>query len=239
MKIICHMIESLDGRLLPSRWSPTERPIDISQLYESVAKRLGGRGFIIGRTTMAEYGEGVEEGTPAAKRPADAPAPEPHTGAWKGGDIGVVFDSKARLTFSVNKLPNGEHLVAVLPRDVGDEHLAKLRAAGVSYVFEGEGADDRARIKGALNEIEARFGVTTLLLEGGGIINGAFLKAGLIDEISMIVFPALDALYGSPSVFGYLGVVDERPAENVRLSLLANETLEGGAVWLHYRVRNA
>lgn len=238
MKIICHMIESLDGRLLPSRWSPTEKPLDVSDLYESVAKRLGGRGFIIGRTTMAEYGEGVAEGEPARKRPAGAPAPEPFTGDSKGGDLGVVFDSKARLTFSVNRLPNGEHLVAVLPRDVGDEHLAKLRAAGVSYVFEGVGADDRSRISGALQAIEARFGVTTLLLEGGGIINGGFLKAGLIDEVSMIVFPALDALYGSPSVFGYLGAKDERPAENVRLTLLTNETLEGGAVWLHYRVRN-
>ncbi|WP_443743749.1 dihydrofolate reductase family protein, partial [Sutterella sp.] len=89
-----------------------------------------------------------------------------------------------------------------------------------------------------ITEIEKRFGVKTLLLEGGGIINGAFLKAGLIDEISMIVFPALDALYGSPSVFGYLGAEDERPAENVRLCLLENETLEGGAVWLHYAVKN-
>lgn len=238
MKIICNMIESLDGRLLPTRWSPTERPLDVSELYESTAKRLGGRGFIIGRTTMAEYGNGVTEGGPAEKRSGGTPPPEPFMGGWKGGDVGVVFDSKARLSFTTNRLPNGESVVVVLPRDVGDDHLSKLRAAGVCYVFEGEGADDRSRIAGALREIEMRFGVTTLLLEGGGIINGAFLKAGLIDEISMIVFPALDALYGAPSVFGYLGGKDERPAENVRLTLLRNETLEGGAVWLHYRVRN-
>ncbi len=149
------MIESLDGRLLPSHWSPTETPLDVSALYEGVAKRLDGRGFIIGRTTMAEYGEGVEEGAPAAKRPAGASAPEPFTGDWKGGDIGVAFDSKAKLTFTTNRLPNGEHLVVVLPRDVGEAHLERLRGAGVSYVFEGEGTDDRARITGALNRIAA------------------------------------------------------------------------------------
>jgi len=35
------------------------------------------------------------------------------------------------------------------------------------------------------------FGVTILLLEGDGQANGAFLKAGLINEISLLAYPAL------------------------------------------------
>ena len=34
----------------------------------------------------------------------------------------------------------------------------------------------------AINLLTEHFGIRTLLLEGGGHINGAFLEAGLVDE---------------------------------------------------------
>ena len=36
------------------------------------------------------------------------------------------------------------------------------------------------------------FGVKCLSLQGGGIIDGAFLQAGLIDELSLEVYPGID-----------------------------------------------
>ena len=83
------------------------------------------------------------------------------------------------------------------------------------------------------------FGVRTLLLEGGGIINGAFLKAGLIDEVSLLVSPALDGLAGVPTIFEYHGELDERPAAGKALRHCHTETLEGGTVWLRYSVEDA
>jgi riboflavin biosynthesis pyrimidine reductase len=56
-----------------------------------------------------------------------------------------------------------------------------LREDGVSYVFAGPKGDDLPR---AMEEINALFDVKTLLLEGGGRVNGAFLKHKLIDEFS-------------------------------------------------------
>ena len=41
----------------------------------------------------------------------------------------------------------------------------------------------------ALEKLGARFGVRTLMLEGGGGINGSFLRDGLIDEVSLLVAP--------------------------------------------------
>jgi riboflavin biosynthesis pyrimidine reductase len=76
------------------------------------------------------------------------------------------------------------------------------------------------------------------LLEGGGTINGAFLKAGLVDETSLLVYPGIDGLAGVPSIFKY-GGVGERPAAGRSLRYLAAETLDGGMVWLHYRVEDA
>ena len=88
---------------------------------------------------------------------------------------------KGRLQFSKNGLPTGEHVVAVLDPKIDEAHLARLRRAGVSYVFQGDGAEctEREKLSAALAALEETFGVKRLLLEGGGVLNGSFLAAGL------------------------------------------------------------
>jgi riboflavin biosynthesis pyrimidine reductase len=46
------------------------------------------------------------------------------------------------------------------------------------------------------NILNRELGVKRLLVEGGGTTNGSFLRAGLIDEIHLVLNPAVD---GSPS----------------------------------------
>ena len=104
---------------------------------------------------------------------------------------------------------------------------------GVSYVFEGEG---EKKLEGALAALEETFGVKLILLEGGGLINGSFLKAGLIDEFSILVYPAVDGLAGVPSIVRYAGEAHEQPAAGQPLELIEAKTLPGGVVWLRYRV---
>ena len=66
-------------------------------------------------------------------------------------------------------------------------------------------------------------------------MNGVFLKAGLIDELSLTVYPGIDGLKGVPTIFEYAGTTDERPADGQCLELLSATTEEGGLVWLRYR----
>jgi riboflavin biosynthesis pyrimidine reductase len=80
--------------------------------------------------------------------------------------------------------------------------------------------------------------VKRLLVEGGGGNNGAFLRAGLIDEISLAVVPAIDGSKGAPSVFDSTDREVEQRAPIEQMSLESCEVLEGGAVWLRYRIRN-
>ena len=47
----------------------------------------------------------------------------------------------------------------------------------------------------------AQFGVRRLLLEGGGHINGAFLDAGLVDEVSLLIAPGIDGRHDVTAVF--------------------------------------
>ena len=231
------MISSVDGRLRSSAWSRSADPVDINAVYESAASRFSSDGWIVGRTTMAEYGEGVTESLPAVPRPEDSPAPLPFAGRREGRPLAVVFDPKDKLRFAGSSLPTGEHLTAVLSPDFGDAHLEALRRAGVSYVFEGRGSE-RSRLSEALASLEALFDVHTLLLEGD-ILNGSFLEADLIDEVSLLVYPGIDGVYGSPAVFGRQCGDGPSPSRHVRLKLIEAEPLPGGVVWLHYENRRS
>jgi 2,5-diamino-6-(ribosylamino)-4(3H)-pyrimidinone 5'-phosphate reductase len=65
------------------------------------------------------------------------------------------------------------------------------------------------------------------LLEGGGHINGAFLEADLIDELSLLVVPAIDGRHGFPAVFD--GVSPSKKTA-VPLKLKSVEQREKGAL---------
>jgi hypothetical protein len=53
------------------------------------------------------------------------------------------------------------------------------------------------------------------------------------------MYPGIDGLAGVPSIFEYSGAEGDRPAAGRSLRHLATETLDGGMVWLHYRVDTA
>jgi riboflavin biosynthesis pyrimidine reductase len=124
----------------------------------------------------------------------------------------------------------------VLSEAILDAYFAELHEDGASYLFAGPDGRDLAK---AMVTIGQMFSVESILLERGASINDAFLKAGLLDEISVLIHPAVDGLAGVESIFGYAGDSDERPGAGQALRHFRTETLEGGMVWLHYRVEDA
>ena len=89
-----------------------------------------------------------------------------------------------------------------------------------------------------LEILNRELGIERLLLEGGGGSNGAFLRAGLIDEISLAICPAVDGSKGAPSIFDSSDK-DAGVAPPIgSLTVASIEVLEGGAVWLRYRLQN-
>ena len=74
--------------------------------------------------------------------------------------------------------------------------------------------------------------------EGGGNSNGSFLRAGLIDEISLAICPAVDGARGVPHVFDSRDEDANARAPIQAMMLESCEVLEGGAVWLRYRLQN-
>jgi riboflavin biosynthesis pyrimidine reductase len=123
----------------------------------------------------------------------------------------------------------GDHVVAVLTHRVSDDYLATLRERGVSYLLAGH---DDVDLPLALEKIGTRLGVRTLMLEGGGGINGSFLRAGLVDELSLLVAPVADGRVGTPSLFDVTGG-DAAPR---RLALDGVERRADDVLRLRYRL---
>ena len=126
--------------------------------------------------------------------------------------MAVAIDPSGKLHYGQDHAA-GDHVIAVVGEQVPDGYLRELREDGVSYLFAGPDGRDLAR---ALATLSRDFGLETLLLEGGGRINGAFLNAGLIDEVSVLVYPGIDGLAGVSSIFEYPGASGDRPRRGSR-----------------------
>ena len=123
----------------------------------------------------------------------------------------------------------------MLTERVSDAHLSGLRQDGVSYIFAGGQELDLGL---ALEILNRELGLDRLLLEGGGGSNGAFLRAGLIDEISLAICPAIDGAKGAPSIFDSSDKDADVAAPICSMTLASTDVLEGGVVWLRYRLQN-
>ena len=128
--------------------------------------------------------------------------------------------------------------MAILAEGVSDEYLAFLRGKRVSYLLSGTKDIDLAL---ALEKIGTVFGVRTLLLEGGGSINGAMLLAGLIDELSLLIAPVADGEVRRAALFD-VGAEASGSALRYRESLLVLQSVErrpDNILWLRYQLRSA
>ncbi len=147
----------------------------------------------------------------------------------------MALDASGKLVWGRDSI-DADHLVVVLGDAVSDGHLAGLRRDGVSYVFGGPDGIDFARVLDSLNR---EFGIARLIVEGGGRINGSMLKAGVVDELSLLLAPAVDGLAGGGALFDYDGAPDDATAKGLTLALLSSQAREGGVMWLRYAVGRA
>jgi len=225
--IICHMLASLDGGLHPSRFtaSPDGSQAEWSNLYEQIHGDLEGDGWIVGRVTMAEMSKA------GAHPPAHAgKAERPHHFARRdAGSYAVALDASGKLHFAKPDI-GGDHVVVLLGRDVEDSHLAELAADGVSYIVSETAEMDLAAM---LEVLGGELGISRLLLEGGAGINGSFFAAGLVDELSLLVAPAID---GRTANQGFVEFGESGLAGKMQLSLTSCEALTHGLVHLRYAV---
>lgn len=100
------------------------------------------------------------------------------------------------------------------------------RRHGVPEIVTGS---DRVDLAAMLSELRDRYGARVVRVDSGGALNGALLDAGLVDEVSLLVHPALAAHTDRRPWHG------GGPSVGRALSLVAAQSLPEGLVWLRHR----
>ena len=224
--VICHMCTTIDGRILGERWGKLRGVKGSAELFETTAASLGISAWLVGTTTMKEFADRnvtLKKAAQSIERTDSIASP-------KAKRFAIGADAKGVLRYKRGEV-NGDHVVLLVSQQVSDDYLAHLRAAGVSYLFCGK---DRVDVRIACRKIGSKLGLRKLLLEGGGVFNGAMLKAGLIDEISQVVVPVVDGGTGVPSLFDIPGRAPRMAASQLRV--IGQRKLPGGVNWFRYRV---
>jgi riboflavin biosynthesis pyrimidine reductase len=219
------MCTTIDGKILGERWGQLPGRTDSGTLFETTADTFGIGAWIVGTTTMKEFAGRTVKLKPA-KGPRDR---SDYVANPKAKRFAIGVDAKGVLRFQHGDL-DGDHVVLLVTEQVGDDYLAHLRAAGVSYLVCGATAVD---LPAALRNLRRTFGIKKLLLEGGGKFNGSMLHAGLVDEVSQVVVPVVDGGAGVTGLFEIPGA-PRRAAATLRV--LSHRKLPGSVNWLRYRV---
>lgn len=217
--IISHMMESVDGRI---DCAMTEQ-IEPSNAYYDALDQLDCPTTLEGRVTMQIH---FAESEPfVAKDSTPIGRTAFHKASAESG-YAVAIDTMGKLKWPSN-MHDGKPLLVVTSETCAKEYLDTLTTQGISWIAVGTERIDLAK---AVDILNTEFGVKRMAVVGGGHINGAFLEAGLLDEVSVMIGPGIDGRKGMASVFD--GIADaNRPATLLKLNSIERM---GDTVWLRY-----
>ena len=226
--VICHMLTSIDGKVTGD-FLTREQTLPGTELYYEIHRNLESDAYACGSVTMEQSFTGGFRpelvSFLGAKLPRDDFIAQTDAPCYA-----VAFDRRGRLGWQQSRIRDDDpgydnaHVVEVLCERADDTYLAYLQSIGVSYIFAGKKEMD---LPLALAKLQRYFGIRRLLLEGGSILNGAFLQAGVIDEISLVVTPSVAAT-GDKSLFDQ-GRITDFTLEEVR-------AFDGGLLHLNYKM---
>jgi 2,5-diamino-6-(ribosylamino)-4(3H)-pyrimidinone 5'-phosphate reductase len=145
----------------------------------------------------------------------------------------AVPDSRGRVLtwYGLRQAPYWRGCVALCSLATPDEYLEYLQERHIESIVTGA---DHVDLPAALEELNARYGAETVLVDSGGTLNGVLLRDGLVDEISLLVHPCL---VGGRTPGSFFRAPDLTSGEQViRLRLTHLERVRDDIVWLRYAV---
>lgn len=233
--IFCHMMTSLDGKIMGG-YMDTPQGNAAGDVFYDIAfgKKpfYQHQGWLSGRVT-------TDDNFTFYKAPAlDENAPTVPEGDFLAQpDFGMFYvsiDPHGKLGWenaTLHYVDTTAHVIEVLTEQASNAYKALLRKLGISYIIAGKTALDYALM---LSKLKENFHIETLMLGGGGVLNWSFLQAGLCDEISVVVAAAADGTPDTPPLFrAQAGLSDNKP---LGFALKEAKAMDGGSVWLRYTV---
>ena len=231
-KVICHIMGSVDGRVLVERWSKPygDTPMtDLLKTYSEIGNQLGTDAWTFGKNTITEI-------FPDKFKSSHGCSSQSDTSIFKGLRLShrmfISIDPEADIKYTSNCL-RGDNIIAVVGKYASDEYLAFLRDMDISYAV----VENISNLADILEMLNAEFGITYISLQGGGVLNGGMLAQGMIDELSYVMYPGIDGTGDSVSIFNYIGSSEGSPMAGQSIKLLSVEQKNGGIVWLRYKIQ--
>lgn len=142
----------------------------------------------------------------------------------------AVVDGRGRVRWTM-KSGGGYHLLILAAQATPAAYLAYLRKERIPYLVVGE---ERVDLAVALRRMADKLGVTCVVSKAGGGLNGALLRDGLVDELHIVMFPALIGGKGTPALFDGPELTGGQLPTPLRLLSVHTET--DGLLWLRYEV---
>lgn len=220
--IVCHMVESIDGRIdcgMVDKISGDE--------YYTTLDSFDCKASIEGRVTMEHYYAMpnkfvAKDKTPIGKKQVFK--------ASDRNDFHICPDTHGLLQWESETMEDGRPLLILTSEDAPAEYIAYLQEKGISYIATGKDGID---LVDAMETLGREFGVMRLAVLGGGLINGGFLAAGLIDEVSLLLAPGIDGRKGWRAMFD--GIADQTKLPT-KLSLQSVDRLDNDVIWIRYNI---
>lgn len=217
--IICHMMTSIDGRIDCAMTSKLQGVSDYYATLDEIQVPTTVSGRVTAELEMAEPGAFIPKkkdiyGQEGFSKKADAAGYE------------VVIDTKGKLLWPDASAMSKPYLI-VTSENVTKEYLEYLDGQNISWIACGKDHVDLVR---AVEILAEQFHVQRMGVVGGPKINTAFLEAGLLDEISLLIGVGIDGRGGMPAVFDGLAMDHDVTS----LKLLDVKKFNSGAVWLRY-----
>lgn len=204
-------------------WARKERPLYVLKIAASldgkIATRTGESKWITGTAARADGRklrarlDAIIVGVETAL--ADDPKLTAR-GRGKRDPVRVVLDSRLRTPASAQLLPANCHskakVIIVATNEASKENEKALVGAGAE-VLRLSPQKGRPSLHALSRELAAR-GIASALVEGGAQVHGAFLDAGLCDELRLYLAPI--ALGGPMGWLGGKGVAELQKAYRLR-----------------------
>jgi riboflavin biosynthesis pyrimidine reductase len=212
------MMSLLDGRI---DCDVTEQ-IESGNEYYDALNQLNCPSTLMGRVTMQMHYALPEPFIAEDKTPIGN---ERHHVAIATKGYLVAIDTMGKLSWPQNQF-DGMPLLVITSEDCPKAYHDTLTKQHISWVATGK---DRIDLTRAMEILHKEFNVERLSVTGGGNINAAFLKEGLLDEVSMMWCPGIDGRKGMAAAFDGLDA-DFPPT---KLKLASVEKL-GETIWAKY-----
>ncbi len=217
--IICHMMTSIDGRIDCAMTSKLKGVADYYTTLEEINVPTTVSGRVTAELEMAEPGKFIPEN-------GEIYGKEGFSKKTEAKGYEVIIDTKGKLLWPDASGMNKPYLI-ITSESVTKEYLEYLDRQNISWIACGKERVDLVKASAILCE---QFNVARMGIVGGPKINTAFLEAGLLDEISILIGAGIDGRGGMPAVFDGLDMNHDVTS----LKLKDVKRFDSDAVWIRY-----